>query len=39
MLNSKSANGEKMLEYPVAGNYGGTLNRKMEVEVKITPVT
>ena len=24
---------------PVAGNYRGTLNRQMEVEVKITPVT
>jgi hypothetical protein len=39
MLNSKSANGEKMLEYPVAGNYRGALNRKLEMEVKITPVT
>jgi len=24
--------------YPVGGNYRGTLNRKMEVEVKITLV-
>jgi hypothetical protein len=40
MLNSKQANGGgKPVGVPlVAGNYRGTLNRKMEVEVKIAPV-
>ena len=40
MLNSKYANGggNAVGVPPVAGNYRGTLNRKMEVEVKITAV-
>jgi hypothetical protein len=39
-LNSKYANGGKnaVNAPPVAGNYRGTLQRQMEVEVKITPV-
>ena len=40
MLNSKCANDNKSVHLPpAAGNYRGALNRKMEVEVKITPVT
>jgi len=40
MLNSKQANGSgnAVGVPPVAGNYRGTLQRRMEVEVKITPV-
>jgi hypothetical protein len=38
MLESKYANGEKMPGHPVAGNCRGTLQRGMEMEVKITPV-